>query len=137
MTIKNLFHAYALLVCFVAAIILLITLALSFGAITDYLFPEIKHASTVRSFESNDKYINAKEREANPNDKETPTLRQLPAAQVDQKRTADKANFLQDTKDKAVEELMRYLHWIVIAAGFFFLHWKLYKRNVVDTKDLK
>lgn len=126
--IKNLLHLYALLVCFITIIILMITFALSLNFVTDLLIPNYKYSSALRHYKSNEDYIqHYKEMEGQK--EKAIALTHLSLSQLDQKRQSDQREYLEDRKMETIASLIITFQWILVALIFFFIHWKIYQRS--------
>lgn len=130
--IKNILQLYALLVCFITVIILIITCSLSLNYITDLLIPEYKYYSALRHYDSNEDFIEYYERYEQTGKQETQkiiSLKQLTPSQLDEKRLNERRQYLEGQKVETIASLILTFQWIFIAMIFFFIHWKVYKKS--------
>ena len=134
MNLKNLFQIYALLICLVSTIILIISTSFFLNGVTDLLIPQYKHYSSLIRYESNESYIGYFENNNGDNKKRLETLQQLTPSQLDEKRSNDKKEFLEEQKGRAIESIITSLQWAFVAMVFFFIHWRLYKRAKVSSE---
>lgn len=150
--IKNILQIYALLVCLITIVILIISFSISLNSVTNLLIPEYKYYSSLRPYDSNEAYIEDYERSIGftPSSlhqlsssaldeserqywkdkmQKVMALQQLPPAQLDAKRLAAREQYLEDKKIQNITSLIETFQWIVIAMIFFFIHWKIYKKS--------
>ena len=126
--IKNVLHLYALLVCFITVIILMITFSLSLNFVTDLLIPDYKYSSSLRHYQSNETYIQYYKDMEGQKEKAI-ALALLSPSQLDQKRLDEQQHYLEDKKMETIASLIVTLQWILVAFIFFFIHWKIYQRS--------
>ena len=129
MNIKNLLHIYALLVCFVTTLILIITFSWSLNALTSLFIPEYKYYSSLRIFDSNESYLQHYEEMGKDQAQRVAFLKQLSPAQLDGKRTVERNQYLEEQKADNVTSLIFTLQWTLVALVFFLLHWRIYKKS--------
>ena len=136
MFLKNLLQLYALFICAISVIILLILSGVSLNSITNLLIPEYKNYSSMIRYESNEAYIQFREERAdnyglNKDElkNEVALLKQLPPQDLANKRMDAKRDFLENNKRTSIQDLINYFLWIVVTLSFFAIHWKIYKRT--------
>jgi hypothetical protein len=129
MIIKNILHIYALLICLITTIILIINFSLVLNSLTSLAIPDLKYASTLREYDSNETYIKYKEDRWSPQDPKLVLLKSLSPAQLDSRRAFEREKFLVDKKAVTISDLIMEVQWIMVAGLFFFIHWRLYKRS--------
>jgi hypothetical protein len=132
---KNLLQVYALFICAVSSIILLVVLGISLNSITNLLIPDYKNYSAIGRYESDEAYIKFHE-EGGGNfglnkdelQKEVGLLKQLPPQELAQKRADAKKDFLENSRRGSIQSLIELFPWIVLVLFFFFVHWRIYKK---------
>lgn len=144
MILKNILQLYALLICAISTIILIIFFGLAFNSVTNLIIPEYKNYSLMSPYESNEVYIKFREKElqqyfapyeAHLHEKryrevknEITALKQLLPQELEQKRMSAKKDFLSTEKRKNIQDFIVYFQWVVVAAVFYYIHWRLYKK---------
>ncbi len=129
MILKNIFQLYTLFICLITTIILIITTSLLLNSITDLVIPQYKHYAALVKYESRDKYIRYLETYKGPEDKTYAHIMQLSPDQIDEKRIHARQEYLEEQKGAAIESVILYLQWILVAFVFFFIHWRFYKQS--------
>lgn len=150
--IKNILQLYALLVCLITVVILIVSFSMSLNLVTSLVIPEYKYYSSLRSYDSNEAYIEDYEHSigftssslhelpsSSLDDSERQywkdkmqkviALQQLPPNQLDEKRLAARRQYLENKKVQDITSLIYTLQWVLIAMIFFFIHWKIYKKS--------
>ncbi len=127
--IKNILQVYALLVCLITVIILIVTLSISLNTITNLLIPEYKYNYNLRQYDSNDDYIQHYKEMGTNHAQTVISLQQLPPSQLAEKRTNERARYLKNQRASNIGSLIESFQWILVAMIFFFIHWKLYKKS--------
>lgn len=133
MVIKNILQIYALLICLITIIILISNISFVLNSLTSLAIPELKYASALYEYDSNETYLKYKENILPPQEPTLTLLKSLSPAQLDSRRTFEKEKFLADKKAATVVDLIMEIQWIVVAGLFFFIHWRLYKRSREET----
>jgi hypothetical protein len=126
---KNLLQLYALLVCTITSIFLLVVCCFALDSITDLVIPQYKKFSTLAHYKSNERFMRNNQNGFPYDEKQLKELQQLSAEKLTEKRIMEKVDFLEDTKGKAIQELIKSIQWLLVSALFFLIHWKLYKRS--------
>lgn len=121
---QNLKQLYALAVCFVCAIVLIVSTGVGFNSALSYVVPHYMNYSYMANYESNEKYLEFYEY----NDKRLAELKKLSAEQLKTAREAKRDDFLREKRRGAVHTLVQIVPWVVTALVFFFIHWRLYRR---------
>jgi len=134
MILKNIFQIYTLLVCLVCTIILIITTAFLLDEVTDLIIPQYKNYSSLLRYESNERYLSYLETKdmygsKDMVNKEFLNIKDLPPAQIDEKRAFAKKAFLEERKGYTIQSLITTVQWALVAFFFFFIHWRLYRRS--------
>ncbi len=150
--IKNILQIYALLVCLITVVILIVSFSISLNSVTNLLIPQYKYYSSLRIYDSNEAYIENYEHSigftsssfqqlssSSLDDSERQywkdkmqkvlALQQLPPAQLDEKRLAARGQYLENKKVQDITSLIETFQWVLIALIFFFIHWKIYKKS--------
>lgn len=126
--IKNLKQLYALAVCIVCSLVLIICIGFGFTALLSYATPRhmINHSyrSDFDIFESNEKFIES----FSYNKERTDELKKLPVDKLTAMRLSKREAFLVREKGNAIHSLLRITPWMLTALIFFFIHWHLYRR---------
>jgi hypothetical protein len=121
---KKFIQIYALLVCFVAAIILLVSSVMCLDAITSMFLTKYKyydHWVKCQSIENNTRSTQSSTKSSE--------IQPLSAEELKEKKQTAEQQFMATKKRKAVEQLIVCLQWLTIAGMFFLIHWKIYKKN--------
>lgn len=134
MILKNILQIYALLVCLICTVVLIITTGLILNGITDLMIPQYKNYSSLLRYESNESYLNYLETKDMYGSKDTVNkeflkVKGLSSTQIDEKRAFAKKTFLEEQKGYAIQGLITTFQWALVALFFFFIHWRLYKRS--------
>ena len=130
MIIKNILNIYALLVCLITIIILIINCSFVLNSLTSLIIPQYKYAAALRQYESNEKFIEYKENSFSTQDSKLALqLKNFSSSQLDQTRIFEKEKFLAEKKAANIVDLIMTMQWILVASLFFYLHWRLYKRS--------
>lgn len=148
MKLKNILQLYALLICAISTVILILCFGLSFNSVTNLIIPEYKNYSLMSRYESNEAYIKFRENElqqyfpsygAHLHEKpyrevenEIRVLRQLSPHDLGEKRLNAKKEFLDTEKRKNIQDLIVYFQWIIVAVVFYYSHWRLYKKATIS-----
>ena len=122
---KNLTQLYCLIVCLVATIILMITLAVAFNSVTEITLTEYKFASALDKFSSNDKYIESKTQYNSDKKTEWDSLN---SEEITVKRTSEKEGYIESRKREAFSTIISCMTWLFVAALFFIVHWRMHKK---------
>lgn len=125
LSFKNLQQVYALLICLISMIILLISSANLLDNFTRLTFPTYRNASRLLDFQSNEAYL--KHRSFSKT--ELAEAKLLPAEKLTEKRIEARQYFLDVERYQALESLIKTLQWTIVAFVFFLLHWRLYKKS--------
>jgi hypothetical protein len=147
---KNILQVYALVVCAVTTIAMLIFSGLFLDTLTNLIIPEYKYYDVMGRYTSNDAYLKFRKKEAEQylplsgdggdsythfRDKryqdaahELATLKALPPHQLDEQRENAKHDFLAEIKRTNIQSIIFYFQWLVVIAVFFYLHQRLYKK---------
>lgn len=153
MVFKNLLQLYALVVCAVTVVILLIFSGFFLNTLTDLLIPEYKEYAIMGRYASNDAYLKFRKKEAEQYlsgyeggdayskfrekryqdaESEIAALKLLPPQQLDEQRESDKREFLEKNKRTNIQYLIFYFQWIIVVAVFFYIHWRLYRKALSE-----
>lgn len=116
---KNILQLYALLVCFVTTVVLLVVASISLDAVGDIVWAEAKNPKKFSTFRNNEAFLaeHKEFRKKNLSEDELSKVR-------DQKRQ----DLVEDTKNNAKGRIFDWLASAIIAAVFFLIHWRLYRR---------
>jgi len=86
MVIKNILHIYALLVCLITTIILIISFSFTLNSLTNLAIPELRYAALLRQYDSNETYIQYSENTLMPQEPKLALIKNLTPAQLDARR---------------------------------------------------
>ena len=138
---KNLLQVYALLVCLINTVFLLIMTCWGLNSITDLAMPEYKNYSRMLRYVSDenykdyfqDNYSNQNYYDSNDsrrihNETRLKEFQQLTPEKLTERRINDRNNFLENNRRNAIEGLIRSLQWLLVSLFFFAIHWRLYRR---------
>lgn len=126
---RDLTQVYALLVCLVMILVILISLALALDNIASYTVPEIKAWNTLKDFESNEFYRRSLISYAAGNEKRQQQIDAFSDEELTTKRLADKTQTIQAKKAEGISGLISSLQWLFLSAAFFYAHWRLATRR--------
>jgi len=120
---RNLIQFYSMAICFIASVILMITISLMINSITNSIFTEYKYHSELGHFSTNEKYIIynptlAVDIKNNPD-------------KLTQVRISDRGSYLEEKKVSSIHDLMGQAGWLITASLFLIVHWRLYKKHSV------
>ena len=123
---KNLQQVYALLICLVSMIVLLIQGGNFLDDSTRFLFPSYRNASHLLTFQSNEAYL----RHYNfGSDTERLETKNLTPEKLTERRLKDQKHFIEVEHFRALDSLIKTIQWILVALLFFLVHWRLYKKS--------
>lgn len=139
MIVKNLLQVYALFVCFISTLILIVGSVILLQSLTDLIFPEFMNYDSLRKYETNESYRQSLEKAAiqQKDDWENEYKVQRESAhkylqmtpkELEEKRRQERKEFIEGRKHSSLVGIVKNLEWLVVALIFFFLHWRLYKR---------
>ena len=123
---KNLLQLYSLVMCLIASTVIMITIGLILGCITDLTLTEYKNAAYLNKFTTNEKYINDINQSAN---EKSESIKDLDQETIKNKRLDEKNEYIEDIKSRAVSSLISVFTWFITGFIFFIIHWCLYKRS--------
>lgn len=123
---KNLQQVYALLICLVSTIVLLVCVGNFLDDGTRLLFPSYREGSEFLKFQSNETYLRYYNFESSEEKQE---VKKLASEKLTERRLQDQQHFLKVNHLRALESLIKTILWILVAFIFFCIHWKLYKRS--------
>lgn len=122
---KNLVQFYAMAICFLSAIILIVTIPLMVMDVANLCCA--KSRSEVWEFNSNASYLIRKKKFAG--DEIVKEVNSWTPAQVTEKREAERDVYIAEYKHNQTNSLFSSFIWFVIAGLFFCVHWWLYKKE--------
>ena len=112
--------------CLIASTVIMITIGLMLGCITDLTLTESKNSAHLNNFSTNAKYINYKNQLEN---EKSESIKELDQDTIESKRLEEKSDYIEDTKNRAISSLISIFTWFVTGFIFFIAHWCLYKRS--------
>ena len=123
---KNSTQLYSVAVCFVASIVMIITIGLMLGSITNLTLTEYKHKRYLNDFTTNEKYVSYKTQSAN---KQNENWKTLSSETIKSRRLADRKDYIESEKSEAISNLISCSSWLLTGFLFFIIHWRLYKHS--------
>lgn len=126
LSFKNLQQVYALLICLVSMVVLLVSMGNLLDDATRLLFSSYRQGSELLKFQSNEAYLRYYNFE---NNEEKQEVKKLTPEKLTERRPSDQQHFLKADHFRALESLIKTIQWILVAFIFFCIHWKLYKRS--------
>ncbi len=123
---KNLQQIYALLVCLVSMIVLLIQGGNFLDDLTHFLFPSYRNASQLLTFHSNEAYL---QHHNFGGEAERVEAKKLTPEKLTERRLIDQKHFIEVEHFRALDSLIKTIQWILVALLFFWVHWRLYKKS--------
>lgn len=130
---KNLRQFYAIAICFIASLSIMIASALLLMEIINLSFSEQRCAS-LADFASNDRYIEKKKQgtpgpwEGQKNISYNPEMDKWSDEKITEKRLEERRYTLENYRDENIRALTNSLVWIFISGLFFAIHWRLYRK---------
>jgi hypothetical protein len=124
---ENLRQLYAMAVCFVAIMIIMIMSGLIINSLTEVVFTEYKHLERISNFESNENYRTYKKLTNTP--EEIAKLDKMPEQAIRDMRQKERINYINSMKNSAKESIFDRAGWIIISLFFLVIHWKIYTRT--------
>ncbi|AIL13559.1 hypothetical protein IM40_08805 [Candidatus Paracaedimonas acanthamoebae] len=125
LSFKNLQQVYALFICLICMIVLLISSGNFLDELTRLTLPAYRNAAHLIHFQSNEAYL--KHLSSNPTERAEAKL--LSAEELKEKRIEARQYFLDVERFKAIESLIKTIQWALVAFVFFLIHWRLYKKS--------
>ena len=116
---KNLLQLYALVMCLISSIMIMITFGVMFNNVTELTLTEYKHQAHLNNFTTNEKYINYKTK-----------LGPLDEKELQRKRLLEKDSYIENQKSNAISSLISGATWLFTGFIFFIIHWCLYRRSL-------
>lgn len=123
---KNSTQLYSVAVCFVASIVMMVTIGLMLGSITNLTLTEYKHKRYLNNFTTNEKYVSYKTQSAN---KQNENWKTLSSETIKSRRLADRKDYIESEKSEAISNLISCSSWLLTGFLFFIIHWRLYKHS--------
>lgn len=120
----KLVQLYSLVMCLIASVIIMITVALMLGCITDITLVEYKEYNYLNNFKNNEKYIEYKIQSS-------VDIKNLDSETITSNRLLEKNNYIEDKKGSAISSFIPLFTWFFTGFIFFIVHWRLYKRSTV------
>lgn len=118
---KNIFQIYALLVCLITTVIMIISLSLMLYSTLEVVIPEYVRYSSLSKYNSNDEfkssYAYSPEKLKNKSDQE-----------IEQIRVQEKAHEINHIKSQGLESFIKAILWLFVSIPFFFIHWRINAR---------
>ena len=125
---KNSTQLYSVAVCFVASIVIMITIGLMLGSITNLTLTEYKHKRYLNNFTTNEKYVSYKTQSAN---KQNENWKTLSSETIKSRRLADRKDYIESERSEAISNLISCSSWLLTGFLFFIIHWRLYKLSLI------
>lgn len=119
---KNLTQLYCLAVCFVTALISIVTIALIINSSLDIAMGETRYSWGMLRFQSNEQYL-----QSLPLNEQN-RLNEKDWEQLTQKRLAAKVLYISERNTQNVSSIISHSVWLVISAIAFIIHWRLNKK---------
>ena len=123
---KNLIAFYAMTVCFLAVIVLMIANVHLLKNALDLCIPEHRNAF-YHDFTSNENFVARKKKDANT--AENKEISQWTDQEITTKRLLEKKINQEEYRSFRISVILDDVIWIVMAALFFGVHWRLYKKE--------
>lgn len=125
LSFKNLQQVYALFICLISMIVLLIASGNFLDELTRLTLPTYRNAAHLIHFHSNEAYL----KHISFNKTELAEAKLLPPEKLKEKRLEARQYFLDVEHYKAIESLIKTIQWAFVALVFFLIHWRLYKKS--------
>ena len=125
LSFKNLQQLYALFICLISMIVLLISSGNFLDELTRLTLPTYRNAVQLIDFHSNEAYL----KRLSLNKTELSEAKLLPAEKLKEKRLEARQYFLDVERYRAIENLIKTIQWAFVALVFFLIHWRLYKKS--------
>ena len=111
---KNLLQLYALVMCLISSIVMMITLGIMFINVTELMITEYKHKAHLNNFTTNEKYLNYKTK-----------LEPLDEKELQRKRLLEKDSYIENQRSNAISSLISGATWLFTGFLFCIIHWCL------------
>ena len=126
---KSLSQIYALSVCFITTIILLISLVCCIDNIIKINFPEHKVYHSLKTFESDKAYLYHLQHQAFYDKDRFTVFQNMPADELRERRIYEKNKEIDSVVKAGYGGLITTLEWMIASFIFFTGHWILYRKK--------
>lgn len=134
MPIKNLLQLYALCVCLVSMLIIIVGTGLCLNYVINLAIPESMYHSNLVTYESNESYLKSETdgstgyiSEAVLKANRSRLLGASPE-QIETERIQKKIDYLKNIRAANLSSFIAVFTWVAMALVFFFFHWRLFRK---------
>jgi len=115
---RNIFEVYALAVCFIAVLILIIATGIGIYDLIEISFPEFTITSYLyNEYSSNEKYI-----------QNNPRIKNLSEEEITSKRESKWNDVIENERRNGYQSIIQVLIFIIISILVFTVHWLFAKK---------
>jgi hypothetical protein len=114
---KNIIKIYALSICFVTTVIMIISLFIILSSTLEMFMPEYVKYSDLSKYNSNDEFKFS----YSHRDK----LKNKSNQEIEQMRIQERAYELNKIKSQGLERLIGAILWLCVSVPFFLIHWRI------------
>lgn len=132
---KNLIQLYALIICLICTLILMVNIGFLMNASSEIVFMNYVNRNTLYKYDSNESYL--KWEQSLKNSGEVDKLLSLSSLEVEKLRIAEKENTKKEISYTAIKNIINSSIWLIITFLFFIFHWKLHKKSALISNEIK
>jgi hypothetical protein len=122
---KNILQAYALLICTITTVIMIISLSMMLLSMLEAIVPEYISHSKLIKYDSNERF-KSHYSSLNPEySSNYGKLKDKSDKEIEQMRINEREYEISSIKSDGLENIMKAALWLFVSFLFFFVHWRM------------
>ena len=127
--VKNIKQFYALVICLITIIIVLVSLVCLTNSFISIRFPEYRVQGSLKVFESDSDYYYSLQNEFLNNKSTLKNLENMSIQDLRKKRLFERNRQINDVIHEGYSSFITSLQWLVFSTLFFIFHWIIFKKT--------